>query len=184
MNYFYVFQQWFSVSIKNWSDSLSKDPFSIIFNSFASLCSVVGLFLTIFILIKVLSSLNSKKFLEKAKLANTIEHKYKESGLAMKIDVNATSIEVIASLRETLAYYQSIANKMDKTIDSKILWEERVLGLNNHSRRLSLLILQLEIQILELEYLTRTFPLPRDFALIEKKREEFIELAKTSTHID
>ncbi len=157
------------------------------FNIIASFASIISLILTIIIVLKLRNILGMRKYYEKLLKASTVENKFYKVGLNMSIDVYATPAEIISDLRDTLKGYKNIVDEMDKYFEEncrKELWEERKLGLNNHTRRVELLISQLEIDILELELQNTKNPLPHTLNIIKDKQEKLLELASKTSYID
>ena len=158
-----------------------------LFNFVAGLASIVGLCLTVLIFIKINQYKRTQQFVEDLKRANTEEHKYRRTGLAMKIDTDASIEENLSKIETHLTYYKNIAQSMNKYIqkqDNKVLWEERVVGLTNHALQLDLLLAHVEIQCLEMQYLTSTIPMPCILNKLNKKRKRFIQMAQTAMHVD
>lgn len=157
------------------------------FSNIASFASIISLLLTIKIFFKLRNILGMRKYYEKLLKAGTIENNFYKVGLNMSIDVYATPAEIISKLRDTLKGYKNIVDKMDKYMDEnckKELWDERKLGLNNHTQRVELLISQLEINVLELELLNTQNPLPHNLNIIKDKQEKLLALARKTSYID
>lgn len=158
-----------------------------VFNIIAGIASIASLILTGIIFYKISQFKNSKKFLDELKQANTVDHLYRKSGLAMQVDVDASVEESLGKISNTLESVKKTTASMNKFIqehDNKFMWEYRVIGLSNHFKSIDLLLAQVEVQCLELKYATAIIPDPAILDRLNEKRHHFIKLAQTTIHTD
>ena len=158
-----------------------------VFNIIASIASIASLILTVIIFYKISQFKNSKKFLADLKQANTVDHLYKNTRLAMHVDIDASIETNLAKIADTVNEISSITVEMNRFIkehDNTFMWESRVLGLSNRFKQLSLLIAHVDVQCLELKYLTSVVPDPTILDQLNEKRNHFIQLAQTTIHTD
>lgn len=153
----------------------------------STIISALNFILTAIILYKLYSFSNNSNYQQELLKAGTTDNSYYHAGLNMGVNVNATPTEILDDINTEFDHYKKIAKAMDKYIsehDKTALWEFRVIGLNNLSRKIDLHINQLEIAILELEYINKRVPLPADLHKIEVKRQELIDKVKNTSYID
>ncbi len=157
------------------------------FNIIAGIASIASLILTGIIFHKISQFKNSKKFLDELKQANTVDHFYKNTRLAMHVDIDASIEANLAIIADTVDQISNITVDMNRFIkehDNNFMWESKVLGLSNRFKRLSLLIAHVDVQCLELKYLTAVVPDPTILDQLNEKRNHFIQLAQTTVHTD
>ena len=160
---------------------------AITFSDIARTATVINLILTAILFYKLRVSYKNIDYHKNLLKAGTTDNSYYHAGLNMGVDVNATPLEILNNIKVEFDHYKKIAKAMDKYIsghDNTALWEFRVIGLNNWSRKMDLHINQLEIAILELEFLNKKVPLPADLHKIEVKRQELIDKVKNTSYID
>ena len=158
-----------------------------IFNIIAGIASIASLILTGIIFHNTSQFKNSKTSLADIKQANTVDHLHKNSRLAMHVDIDSSIEANLAKIADTVGEISNITVEMNRFIkehENKFMWESRVLGLSNRFKRLSLLIAHVDVQCLELKYLTSVVPDPTILDQLNEKRSHFIQLAQTTIHTD
>lgn len=157
------------------------------FNTIAGVASILSLLLTIFIVWKIQRYARTDQFLKELTQANTTNHHFQNSGLAMKINPNASLIEIHSEIQQNLELVNKTVAMMNKAIDKNdkmSLWEYRHIGLPNYFKKLNLLLLQGEIKSLEFQVTSSTIPDPTILSHIEQKREKFLGLAQRAIYTD
>lgn len=158
-----------------------------IFNVIAGIASIASLILTGIIVYKINQFKNSKKFLAELKQANTVDHLYRKSGLAMQVNVDASIEENLTKIADYVEHIHKTTAGMNKFIkehDNQYMWESREIGLSNCFKIINLLMAHVEVQCLELKYLTAVVPDPTILDRLNEKRNHFIKLAQTTIHTD
>ena len=87
-----------------------------VFNIIASIASIASLILTVIIFYKISQFKNSKKFLADLKQANTVDHLYKNTRLAMHVDIDASIETNLAKIADTVNEISNITVEMNRFI--------------------------------------------------------------------
>lgn len=153
-----------------------------------SCASLFGLYLTFKVFTTIDLFQKNNKYWNDVKKANTDEHKFKGSGVEMKVNTSATLPELFTTMDSHVTKLKKIQTSLNSSITkdrgASFMFETRALELPNTMAFIEFLLLQIEIKSLEA---LQKDPATLDPAInhrIEAKRKLLLEKSQKTIHVD
>ncbi|MBE6105722.1 hypothetical protein [Anaerovibrio lipolyticus] len=162
-----------------------KELINYLLNSMSSSASIVGFVTALFVYKKIKKMSSTREKIDKMINAMGKDNNYHYVGLNMKIDLLSSPSKKIKDIICCFEKYNKCIDIVaSSNNNTKSIWEYKNIAIPNKRNQIKLLLLALEIQILELEVLNSTIPLPTAIEDIDQKRDNFIDVAKNTKYVD